>query len=244
MKILVVESDPAERQSITSILEEHDREVIAVASGTEAIAVFGKEKCIHVVITDIVMPVMDGFSLLSYLKADAILRTIPVIMCSPALDAETVKKGIDLGAADYIAKPVHAETLIAKVTKAEESIPGAVLIVDDEELLRSLLRRILEREGFKVVVAESGTRALEVLETTKISLVISDIVMPAMNGIQLIGQIKRLFPSLPVLLVTGHASEYSKRNAVSAGADGYISKPFQGAEITEQVRAFLTTGSR
>jgi DNA-binding response OmpR family regulator len=240
MKILVVESDSTERRSITSILEKHGHEVIAVASGTEAVAVFKKEKSVDIVITDIVMPVMDGFSLLSYLKADAVLRTIPVIMCSAALDVKTVTKGANLGAADYIAKPVHTETLMAKVMKAEKSVPGPILIVDDEELLRSLLRRILEREGFRVIVAESGTEALEMLGKTRVGLVISDIVMPEMNGIQLIGHIKKRFPSLPVLLVTGHASEYSKRNAVSAGADGYISKPFHGTEITERVRVFLS----
>ena len=240
MKILVVEIDPAERQSITSILEEHGYEVITVASGTEAIQVFEKEKDIDIVITDIKMPVMGGFSFLSYLKADAILRTIPVIMCSAALDAKTITKGAELGAADYIAKPVHAETLIAKVRKAEELIPGRVLIVDDEKLPRGLLRRILEREGFRVVMAESGKQALEQLENNKIGVVISDIAMPEMNGLELLVAIKLKYTAIPVLLITGHSGTYTKEQALSAGADGYINKPFRNTEITRRVRTFLS----
>ncbi|HWR81995.1 MAG TPA: response regulator, partial [Candidatus Deferrimicrobium sp.] len=110
---------------------------------------------------------------------------------------------------------------------------------DDEPIMRSLLARVVEREGLRALTAASGTEALQLLEANQVRLVISDIVMPDMSGLELLATIKARRPALPVLIITGHASEFRKENVLAAGADGYITKPFKNVEIAQRLASFL-----
>lgn len=239
MNILVVEDDPISLKLLEKTLAEGGYNVSTATSGKDAINFLERNSPVDIIVSDIRMPVMDGFHLLAYLKAEAKYSRIPVILCSSLSDAESVQKCAELGAVGFMVKPIESDRLIEKIKAAESKVPAAMLVVDDEELIRSLLKRMLEREGLKVFLAESGKEALELLRSQKIKVVLSDIVMPNMNGLELLIRIKEEFPKTKVFLVTGHGGQYGKDTAMSAGADGYISKPFTSSEIIRKIRRYI-----
>ncbi|TKB09014.1 sigma-54 dependent transcriptional regulator [Desulforhopalus sp. IMCC35007] len=112
-----------------------------------------------------------------------------------------------------------------------------VLIVDDEQGMRDFLKILLEKEGHKVITANKGTKALEILETKDIELVISDIRMPEMSGIELLEIIKEKSPEMPIIMITAFASPDDAVIAMKNGAFDYISKPFNVEEIISVIRS-------
>ena len=108
----------------------------------------------------------------------------------------------------------------------------SILVVDDEEMMRSLLRKILSREGYQILTADDGASAIEMLEREKIDLVISDIKMPRMDGFELLDRIKREYPQVGVIIMTAYGDTYTVKDALLLGADEYVTKPFKSYEIS------------
>jgi two-component system KDP operon response regulator KdpE len=116
---------------------------------------------------------------------------------------------------------------------------GAILVVDDEMSIRRALHTTLQKLGFKVVEAARGEEALSLVRTSPFDAVLLDINMPGMNGIDTCKNIRRLFPRIPILMLTVRDSEDDKVEALDAGADDYITKPFQLRELTARIRAAM-----
>ena len=116
---------------------------------------------------------------------------------------------------------------------------GKILIVDDEEGIRDMLADLMEVLGYPSVVACNGREGLDCLEKERVSLVISDIKMPVMNGIEMMKKIKEKFSDLQVLLITGYEADYSREDGKEAGAADYICKPFNIDVIEKKVRTLL-----
>jgi two-component system response regulator PilR (NtrC family) len=119
----------------------------------------------------------------------------------------------------------------------------SVLLVDDERSMRDFLKILLKKEGFDVRTASDGTQALEMLAERGADLVLSDIRMPGMNGIELLEQVKELYPGLPVVMVTAFASPDDAVQAMRNGAFDYISKPFNVNELKSVVHAAIDSGN-
>lgn len=116
---------------------------------------------------------------------------------------------------------------------------GTLLIVDDERSIRHSLRTILSALGFEVLEAARGEEALALVRTTRVDAVLLDIDMPGMGGIAACREIRRISPSMPILMLTVHGSEDHKVEALDAGADDYVTKPFQLRELTARIRASI-----
>jgi two-component system response regulator PilR (NtrC family) len=114
-----------------------------------------------------------------------------------------------------------------------------ILVVDDERSMREMLSILLEREGYEAVEAKNGQEALQLFETSIFDLVISDIQMPGINGIDLLGRIKKLAPEVPVLMITAFATADQAVDAIKLGAFHYFTKPFNNDEIRALVRNAL-----
>jgi len=108
----------------------------------------------------------------------------------------------------------------------------SILVVDDEEMMRTLLNRILSREGYKIRSAEDGVVALEVLKAEKFDIIISDMKMPRMNGFELLKIVKKEYPKIGVIIMTAYGDTYTVKDALLLGADEYITKPFKSYEIS------------
>jgi DNA-binding NtrC family response regulator len=114
-----------------------------------------------------------------------------------------------------------------------------VLVVDDDDRIRSLLLDTLSALGYHALGAKNGEEALTLLETEKLDLVITDVRMPKMNGLFLLKNIKNRNPLLPVLIITGYNFAYTKDQAMESGADGFLAKPFRIGKIEELMRKAL-----
>lgn len=114
----------------------------------------------------------------------------------------------------------------------EDLDPIKVLIVDDEEVMRSLMIKILEKAGYKVLTANGGLAARQILAEQPIDLVLSDVKMPDMNGFDLLKEIKANYPHIAVIMMTAYADSYTIKDALIYGADEYITKPFKHYEVT------------
>jgi diguanylate cyclase (GGDEF)-like protein len=106
-----------------------------------------------------------------------------------------------------------------------------ILVVDDEDSVRNVLSQVLQGDGFAVTEAANGERAMEFMEKEPFSLVITDIVMPEMNGLELTKKIKQFYPETQVIIITSHASLETAITALRYGAYDYLFKPFEDLEL-------------
>jgi len=115
-----------------------------------------------------------------------------------------------------------------------------VLLVDDEQGIREMFGRLLERSGYSVMVAENGQRALVILEENRIDVMITDVLMPGIDGIELVKKARELDDTLKVVIMTAHASIDSAVEAIRLGAFGYLRKPFTKQELLDSLMRALT----
>ena len=113
-----------------------------------------------------------------------------------------------------------------------------IMVVDDEQAILRLLSRTLEPEGYGVVVADNGRSALELLEDCRPDLVILDIMMPGLDGFQVLDLIRQR-SNVPVIMLTARCEVTTLRDALSLGADDYVRKPFRKGELLARIRAKL-----
>jgi len=116
---------------------------------------------------------------------------------------------------------------------------GAILVVDDEEIMREILETLLTREGYSVRVASSGEQGLELARSMPFDCAIVDIMMPGLNGIETLDELKRIDEDLAVIIITAYGSIESAIAAMKAGAFDYITKPFKNDEVSVVVRNAL-----
>ncbi|OHB25692.1 MAG: Fis family transcriptional regulator [Desulfuromonadaceae bacterium GWC2_58_13] len=114
-----------------------------------------------------------------------------------------------------------------------------ILVVDDEAVIREGIRRILEKEGYQVEPKSSGRVALERLQEEDFDLVITDLKMPGMGGLELLKAIRILQPDVPVILITGYSTVETAVEAMKNGAFDYLAKPFTPGQISEKVQKAL-----
>jgi DNA-binding response OmpR family regulator len=119
-----------------------------------------------------------------------------------------------------------------------------VLVIDDEPLVRDLVSDILVDDGHDVVAAATAEAGLEALGDPSLELVVSDIVMPGLSGLELLAAARRRHPNLPVVLVTGRATHAVVSAALSGGADGLVMKPFSHVELQRTVGSALRRTAR
>ena len=106
-----------------------------------------------------------------------------------------------------------------------------ILVVDDEMMMRTLLKNILSNDGFNIVRADDVEDALRILGNSKVDLIICDMKMPTMSGFELLRLVKNKYPQIGMIMMTAYGDAYSVKDALLLGADEYITKPFKGHEI-------------
>jgi two-component system response regulator PilR (NtrC family) len=119
----------------------------------------------------------------------------------------------------------------------------AILVVDDELSMREFLKILLDKEGYEVSTASEASSAIDLIKCQNFDLVISDIKMPGMGGLSLLGKIKEINSSLPVIMITAFASPDNAVIAMKRGAFDYITKPFKVDEIIKIVKSAISSAS-
>jgi signal transduction histidine kinase/CheY-like chemotaxis protein len=199
--VLIIDDDEAIHDLLERELAAKGYHVLHAAGGREGLKI-AKQTRPDVITLDIIMPDLDGWSVLKTLKDDLELRDIPVVLVTIMGDRDM---GYALGAADYITKPLDREMLLAAVNRHAPNAAGAqVLVVDDDWKTRDMLRRTLAKEGWTVAEASNGREALSLLERGRPGLVLLDLMMPEMDGFELLEHMRsdEGWRDIPVIIVT------------------------------------------
>ena len=122
--------------------------------------------------------------------------------------------------------------------------PGRILVVDDEPVVSSMLCDVLATAGYVVASAASGAEALDLVPIFNPSVVLLDLTMPGMSGMEVLQHLRREYPRSPVVILSGNQDAEVKRRAIEAGAFDYLTKPFSLALMRTAVRAAIASGSR
>jgi len=117
-----------------------------------------------------------------------------------------------------------------------------ILVVDDEEVIRELLSEILMDEGYEVDTAKEGNEAMEKIKRLPFELVITDIRMPGLNGMEILRETKKKNPSIEVIIITGYGTPEIEAEAIAQGASGYINKPININQIRNMVAEVFKKG--
>lgn len=137
---------------------------------------------------------------------------------------------------DSSANPTNSQK-IQKNQNMPPAFPTKVLIVDDNDLMRTLLRGILRNEDCQVIgEARNGTLALEFIEREKPDIVFLDVMMPEMDGLETLQNIKRDTPEIVVIMITGNPSKENVEESIQGGASGFIVKPFNSGKVLEALK--------
>jgi PAS domain S-box-containing protein len=234
--VLVIDDDPAVRNLMGRFLDREGFRVLEAADG-EAGLRLAREARPDVITLDVIMPGMDGWSVLAALKADPDVGDIPVLMVTIADDRNL---GFALGASEYLTKPVdrgRLTTLLHRYRRERSS--GPVLVVDDDEDARSLLCRALVREGWPVVEAANGRMALEKFAERRPGLVLLDLMMPEMNGFEFLEALRDRGEdaTVPVIVITAKDLTDVDRERLNGAVATILAKGTHGTgELLAEVR--------
>jgi PAS domain S-box-containing protein len=237
--ILVVDDDPASRELLQRTLEAEGFAVVTASTGEEGLELARQIKP-SLMTLDVLMPAMDGWSVLQNVKADPELQDIPVMMVSIAGDKDL---GYTLGAVESLTKPVDRDRLRALANQyARPAGGGRALVVDDDEGIRSLFQRALAEDGWTVDEAENGAIALELAQQNRPDLVLLDLMMPVMDGFEFVMHYRALEggSATPIIVVTAKDLEQSERDKLLGGVERIVEKgALTRQQLLKQVRELV-----
>lgn len=249
IKLLLIDDEEEFLSSATTALTRRGMEIETAQHGIEGLKILA-EKTIDVVVLDQKMPGMDGLEVLGHIREK--FPDLPVIILTGHGSIPQAFYASRKGIFDYLSKPCDIEKLTEKIqeafhqsSSAESIIAPAkeksysklrVLLVDDEAELLESLSNVLSRRKMAVRTANSGEEALNILQDELIEVVVLDIKMPGMDGIETLKRIKRNHPAIEVILLTGHPDVNNALQGVKLGAFDYMVKPPEIEELTDTIR--------
>jgi signal transduction histidine kinase/CheY-like chemotaxis protein len=242
--ILVIDDDPTARELIAEQLTGEGFAVATAAGGLEGLRRARELKPLAITL-DVMMPDLDGWSVLAALRQDPQLAEIPVIMVT-ILDEQ--RRGMALGVAGYLTKPIDRERLRSVVRRLRTPArPARVLLVDDDELARRRLRHWLEAEQWSVDEAASGQTALARIAAAQPDVILLDLMMPEMDGFELVAalQADALGRDIPVIVITALDLSEQDRARLNSGIESVLLKDnFKPEELVRRIRRLVQARER
>lgn len=244
-RILIVDDNPTNLRLATDVLADAGCDIHQAVDAEQAQAMLA-HLVPDLIVMDIALPGMDGLTLTRKLKADPRFAHVPIVAVTASAMKGDDEKALAAGCHSYVTKPIDtrrfAQTILACLPAAVVPAPQAqvILIADDYPANRAVLRAQLETEGLMVLEAANGIEALALLQREHVDGVVSDILMPGMDGFRLCHEIRKseqAFATVPFILYTSTYNSPSDRElARTVGADDYIVKPAPGTVIIEALR--------
>jgi len=246
-RILVVDDSVSVRYALEKHLTEAGFDVSLAEDGEEALTKAVEDE-FDLVITDVDMPKMDGFELCRRLKEEFKTSSIPIILSTRDSD-ERVEQGFRVGADAYLAKGDDIRQSIERIKdiiRARNFLTGSrVLVVDDSSSIRLFLRVGLTENGFAVKTATHGREALEMLPEFRPDLIITDLMMPEMDGFALCRELKRTeFATVPVIVMSTMGDKGIMRRLMREGAASFLIKPFSVAQLSVVIEEIFSSNFR
>jgi signal transduction histidine kinase/DNA-binding response OmpR family regulator len=239
--VLVIDDDPTVRDLLQRFLSKEGFRVASAAGGEEGLRLAQALRP-DAITLDVLMPGMDGWSVLTALKADPALVDIPVIMLTIVDDKNL---GYALGAADYLPKPIDRERLVAVLRRFQRHQPShPILVVEDDRLTRQMLRQMLENEGYAVVEADHGQQALVRMAEQIPELILLDLLMPEMDGFAFVEEVRthEAWRSIPIVVTTAKDLTTEDRLRLNAYVEQILQKGMYSREaLLAEVRHLVAT---
>lgn len=232
-KILVVDDELGLREALYYSFTKRGHQVTTAIDGGHAMELISGQS-FDIIILDIVMPGESGNVLLKKLREAG--NRVPVVIYSVRVDAKLEKEMLQLGANEVMHKSVSSDVLMDRTEKVlrasgKREVPltltaRKLLVIDDEAAVRSVLVMFFQRKGYQVIEASSGEEGVEKARLMEPSIVLLDINMGGMNGLETLKKLLSEFPKLGVVMATGDENDEKVRQAMEIGAYGYVLKPF------------------
>jgi CheY-like chemotaxis protein len=221
--VLVIDDDATARELIAAHLAGEGFAVETAANGVEGLK---KARALRpaAITLDVLLPDVDGWTVLAALKGEPELAEIPVVIVT-IVDEQ--RRGIALGAAGYLTKPIDRERLIEAVSRLRVAeTPGTVLVVEDDEEQRQLVRAILGARGWTVREAANGRLALDAIRAEVPDVILLDLMMPEMDGFELVAalQANAAWRDIPVIVLSSLDLTAEDRKRLSGGVEEILSK--------------------
>jgi CheY-like chemotaxis protein len=255
-KAFVVEDNPLDAEILTRHLKE-----LGVAAVVYPVLEGALEKAVALkpgeILLDLNLPDGSGLDLLVRLKADERTMNIPVTIVSVE---DQRLKAMAMGAQGYLVKPYTREELRETLEKTmglqgegdkvlvveEKGDKPFILIADDSEVILDTVTGFLESRGYKTIAVRNGIELLHTVEEVKPDLMLVDIQMPGMDGIEAIGRIRAMgdqaLATVPIIVITALAMGGDREKCIMAGANEYLSKPFTLAKLEAMICGLLKRG--
>lgn len=239
--VLVIDDDPAGADVIGRMLVRQGLRVEFASNGEDGLRM-ARERKPKLILLDVLMPGADGWSVLLDLKKDPQFASIPVVMISVT---EQQELGLAIGADDYLVKPVRQDSLVRAVAKhLPTGISRPILVIDDDATTRSMLRRQMERQGWRVVEAASGAEGLARIGSTAPApaVILLDLMMPGMDGFAFLDALRGELGTakVPVIVLTAKELSRDEERGLSTRVAKVIAKgSYRGRELEDEVRRAL-----
>ncbi len=268
LPVLVVDDNATNRRILTEVLARWGMKPASAASGLEALT-SAQRACedgvpFGLIITDVHMPGMDGFELAEKLRESSYRAGAMILMLTSGERPGDLSLARGLGVSHYLTKPVRSAELkhmiadaLGKESPFEESYAAPVpdfassprhdcslnvLLAEDNLVNQRLAQRVLEKHGHSVVVVTNGQDALEALKHYAFDLVLMDVQMPGMDGLEATRAIREseLFGNthIPIIALTAHAMKGDEEKCLAAGMDAYLSKPVHAADLFRVIQTY------
>lgn len=249
-KVLVVDDNDTNCRILKAQLEQWQLSPVVAKSGEQALDILSQRYDFKLVITDMQMPFMDGIELATLIRAKypelpiMLLSSIgyvfhkdnPGLFCSiltkPAKQHVLYKhiiKELDRHINSTVHEPLHANTVNHKLPdNFSESYPLRILVAEDNQMNQQLIMKILSKLGYKADLAADGLEVLDLVNKKTFDVILMDVQMPKMDGLEATRIIKKRFPERPfIIAMTANALQADLQICIDAGMDDYISKPFK-----------------
>ncbi len=238
--VLAIDDDADARELLRRFLVREGFAVALAASGAEGLAL-ARSLRPDLITLDVMMPGMDGWAVLASLKSDPELAMIPVVMMTMLDNSEL---GVAMGATDCLTKPVDwakLELLLGRLTGPDQG-GGRLLVVEDDDGNAELLGRLLERAGWSVDRARNGREALERIAVSRPTLVLLDLMMPEMDGLEFVEQLRRnpVAAAIPVVVLTAKSLSPEDQARLNGRVSDVLSKGrVTGTSLLAQIDAIV-----
>ena len=247
-RVMIVDDESHMRELLKRAFVKEGYDVVSVPSAAQALELVFKEP-FDAMLLDARLPGESGISVLK--KVRGYQKKIPVVIYSGFLTPELEQEAREAGANEVFSKDLDASQLvtqIGRIIKAKDRIfqasvePGKkiLLVVDDEQGIRRILKEFFSRKGYVVLEAQNGEQAIELARAEKISAVLLDIRMPGMDGLKTLEKLMEIKPDLGVVMSTGVEDDEQIKKALELGAYSYVLKPYDFMYLELVVLSKLT----
>ncbi|RKN85439.1 response regulator [Paenibacillus ginsengarvi] len=241
--ILLIDDEPYNHQLMKRYLAKEDWTLAFAKSGQEGLQLAKKLRP-KVICLDILMPSMDGWSVLSAIKSDPELQNTPVVIWSMTNDEHL---GYALGASEFLTKPINRERLISIMDRyISNRNDHNVLVIEDDEATSELMTRLLQKEGYVVTQARNGRLALECVAQAEPKLILLDLMMPEMDGFQFVEELrkKEAWNDIPIVVVTAKSVTVAERLRLNGYVKSVVQKgSFDHKSLLAEIRRFVAKES-